>query len=43
MRKLGELWGTKSKSTYPAVSAAIAMAAATACGYVLAAELRAVV
>jgi beta-N-acetylhexosaminidase len=41
MRKLGELWGAKSKSTHPAESAAIAMAAATACGYVLAAELRA--
>jgi beta-N-acetylhexosaminidase len=45
MRKLGELWGSKSKSThqsrYVAESAAIAMAAATACGYVLAAELRA--
>ncbi|HBK44290.1 MULTISPECIES: beta-N-acetylhexosaminidase [unclassified Polynucleobacter] len=45
MRKLGELWGSKIKSTdkskYPAESAAIAMAAATACGYVLAAELRA--
>ena len=41
MRKLGELWGLKNKSTHPAESAAIAMAAATACGYVLAAELRA--
>ena len=45
MRKLGELWGAKNKSThqskYAAESAAIAMSAATACGYVLAAELRA--
>jgi beta-N-acetylhexosaminidase len=41
MRKLGELWLTKSKSTHPAESAALAMAAATACGYVLASELRA--
>lgn len=49
MRKLGELWGSKNKSTHQpkhqpkhaAESAAIAMAAATACGYVLAAELRA--
>lgn len=41
MRKLGELWGSKSKSSHSAESAAIAMAAATACGYVLAAELRA--
>jgi beta-N-acetylhexosaminidase len=49
MRELGELWGSKNKSThksthqstYAAESAAIAMAAATACGYVLAAELRA--
>lgn len=45
MRKLGELWGAenqpKSTSKYAAESAAIAMAAATACGYVLAAELRA--
>ena len=41
MRKLGELWGAKSKSNHSAESAAIAMAAATACGYVLAAELRA--
>jgi len=41
MRKLGELWGVKNKSDHPAESAAIAMAAATACGYVLAAELRA--
>ena len=40
MRKLGELWCVKSKSNHPAESAAIAMAAATACGYVLAAELR---
>ena len=41
MRKLGELWGAKSKSRHLAESAAIAMAAATACGYVLATELRA--
>ncbi|HQR84306.1 MAG: beta-N-acetylhexosaminidase [Polynucleobacter sp. 24-46-87] len=45
MRKLGELWGVKNNSTgktkYAAESAAQAMAAATACGYVLAAELRA--
>lgn len=45
MRKLGELWGAenqpKSTSKYVAESAATAMAAATACGYVLAAELRA--
>jgi beta-N-acetylhexosaminidase len=41
MRKLGELWGLKSKSSHRAESTAIAMAAATACGYVLAAELRA--
>jgi beta-N-acetylhexosaminidase len=41
MRKLGELWGSKNKSSHSAESAAIAMAAATACGYVLAAELRA--
>ena len=41
MRKIGELWGAKSKSNHAADSAALAMAAATACGYVLAAELRA--
>jgi beta-N-acetylhexosaminidase len=41
MRKLGELWSVKSKSKYPAEAAAVAMAAATACGYVLASELRA--
>ena len=45
MRRLGELWGSKNKSTnqskHAAESAAIAMAAATACGYILAAELRA--
>ncbi len=41
MRKLGELWLAKNKSTHAAESAAFAMAAATACGYVLAAELRA--
>lgn len=41
MRKLGELWLAKSKSIHPAESAALAMAAATACGYILASELRA--
>ena len=41
MRKLGELWLATSKSTHPAESAALAMAAATACGYILASELRA--
>jgi beta-N-acetylhexosaminidase len=41
MRKLGELWATQYKSTHAAESAALAMAAATACGYVLASELRA--
>lgn len=41
MRKLGELWGVKGKSTHAAESAALAMAAATACGYILASELRA--
>jgi len=41
MRKLGELWEVKSKSTHAAESAALAMAAATACGYILASELRA--
>ena len=41
MRNLGELWAAKSTSTHAAESAALAMAAATACGYVLASELRA--
>jgi beta-N-acetylhexosaminidase len=41
MRKLGELWVVKNKSPHPAESAALAMAAATACGYILASELRA--
>lgn len=41
MRKLGELWGAKHQSSHAAESAALAMATATACGYVLAAELRA--
>ena len=41
MRKLGELWISKHTSSHLAESAALAMAAATACGYVLAAELRA--
>ena len=41
MRKLGELWSVKNKSTHAAESAALAMAAATACGYILASELRA--
>jgi beta-N-acetylhexosaminidase len=40
MSKLGELWLAKNKSSHAAESAALAMAAATACGYVLAAELR---
>ena len=41
MSKLGELWLAKNKSSHAAESAALAMAAATACGYFLAAELRA--
>jgi len=41
MRKLGELWAVKGKSSHAAESAALAMAAATACGYILASELRA--
>ena len=41
MRKLGELWVAKNKSIHAAESAALAMAATTACGYVLASELRA--
>jgi beta-N-acetylhexosaminidase len=41
MRQLGKLWGIKSKSTHAAESAALAMAAATSCGYILASELRA--
>ena len=41
LRKLGELWGVKSKSTHAAESAALAMTAASACAYVLATELRA--
>ena len=45
MQKLGELWvaknQAKSKSKYAAESAAQAMAVSTACGYILAAELRA--
>ena len=44
MRKLGELWmkvPRKSKTTYASESAIAAMTAATACGYILAAELRA--
>jgi beta-N-acetylhexosaminidase len=44
MRKLGELWmqaPKKSKSIYASESAIAAMTVATACGYVLAAELRA--
>ena len=41
MRKLGELWAAKNKSNHAAESAALAMAATTACGYVLASELRA--
>ena len=38
MRRLGELWSKEPKSTESAITA---MKAATACGYVLAAELRA--
>lgn len=41
MRKLGDLWMKKNKSSHLVTSAALAMAAATACGYVLASELRA--
>ncbi len=41
MRQLGELWAVKTTSTHAAESAALAMAATTACGYVLATELRA--
>ncbi len=41
MRKLGELWSAKNTSKHVAQSAALAMAAATACGYVLGTELRA--
>ena len=41
MHQLGQLWSVKSQSTHAAESAALAMAAATACGYVLASELRA--
>jgi len=41
MRKLGDLWTVKNSSSHAAESAAFAMAAATACGYVLATELRA--
>ena len=41
MNKLGQLWGLKSHSDHRAESAALAMAAATACGFVLASELRA--
>lgn len=41
MRKLGELWSAQHQSRHPAESAALAMAAATACGYILASELRA--
>jgi beta-N-acetylhexosaminidase len=41
MQKLGALWSLKNTSIYSAQSATQAMAAATACGYVLAAELRA--
>jgi beta-N-acetylhexosaminidase len=40
MRRLGELWAAKNQSNHPAESAALAMAAATACAYVLASELR---
>ena len=41
MNKIGQLWGLKSHSEHRAESAALAMAAATACGFVLASELRA--
>ena len=44
MRKLGEMWmqaPKKSKAAYASESAIAAMTAATACGYILAAELRA--
>ena len=45
MGRLGELWLTNRKkpsaTSYPASEAIVAMQAATACGYVLAAELRA--
>jgi beta-N-acetylhexosaminidase len=44
MRKLGELWmraPKKSKTTYTSEPAITAITAATACGYILAAELRA--
>ena len=44
MRKLGELWmqaPKKSKTAYASESAITAMTAATACGYILATELRA--
>ena len=41
MRHLGQLWAVKSQSTHAAESAATAMAAATACAYILASELRA--
>jgi beta-N-acetylhexosaminidase len=44
MRKLGELWmrpPKKSRAAYSSESAIAAMTAATACGYILAAELRA--
>lgn len=44
MRKLGDMWmhtPKKGKAGYASESAIAAMAAATACGYVLAAELRA--
>ncbi|MDP3620891.1 MAG: beta-N-acetylhexosaminidase [Polynucleobacter sp.] len=44
MRQLGELWmrsPQKSKASYSSEPAIEAMAAATACGYILAAELRA--
>jgi beta-N-acetylhexosaminidase len=44
MRKLGELWmraPKKSKAAYASESAIAAVTAATACGYILAAELRA--
>lgn len=41
MGRLGTLWSKKNITNYSAASAIDAMAAATACGYVLASELRA--
>lgn len=41
MRKLGALWSKKNSSKHAASSAIKAMSAATACGYILASEIRA--